>query len=232
MERTLPAPTDARREVLEAAAVCFMEQGFHATSIDVVARRLKATKGRVYHYYQSKVDLFFDVHRLGMTMLFDAVESAATRERGDALQVLAAMMRAHALALLEHHAFESVVVQGVQLHRFGALNPRQRTELDALVESRDRFENIFKVQVIAARKAGLIEDLDLSIAVKTLLGGLQWSLIWYRPEIDDSLTTRRRLANAMVDTLLLGLVRRGPDKALPVSTAPVSPLPVARPRRV
>ncbi|WP_258397040.1 helix-turn-helix domain-containing protein [Paraburkholderia unamae] len=29
------------------AAECFMEQGFHATSIDDVARRLGATKGRV-----------------------------------------------------------------------------------------------------------------------------------------------------------------------------------------
>ena len=65
--------TQARREILEAAAACFMEQGFHATSIDVVARRMGATKGRVYHHYQSKVDLFFDVHRLGMALLFVAL---------------------------------------------------------------------------------------------------------------------------------------------------------------
>ena len=32
--------TPGRREILEAAAECFMEQGFHATSIDVVARRM------------------------------------------------------------------------------------------------------------------------------------------------------------------------------------------------
>lgn len=197
----------ARWEILEAAAECFMEQGFHATSIDVVARRMGATKGRVYHHYQSKVDLFFDVHRLGMDLLFEAVEPAA-RWEGDALQVLAAMMKAHALALFEHHAFESVVVQGVQLHRFGALTPRQREEIDALIASRDRFEGLFKQQATAAKKAGLLADLDLSIAVKTLLGGLQWSLIWYRPRIDDSEATRRRLAQAMVDTLLLGLAHR------------------------
>ncbi len=40
--------TPARREILEAAAACFMEQGFHATSIGVVPGRLGATKGRVY----------------------------------------------------------------------------------------------------------------------------------------------------------------------------------------
>lgn len=199
--------TAARREILEAAAACFMEQGFHATSIDVVARRMGATKGRVYHHYPSKVDLFFDVHRLGMALLFEAIEPAR-QAPGDALQVLAAMMQAHALAMFEHHAFESVVVQGVQLHRFGALTPRQRRELDELIATRDRFEALFRQQAAQARKAGLLGDFDVSIAVKTLLGGLQWSLIWYRPEIDDSLATRQRLAQAMVQTLLLGLAAR------------------------
>lgn len=199
--------TPARREILGAAAECFMEQGFHATSIDVVARRMGATKGRVYHHYQSKVDLFFDVHRLGMSLIFEAVERAR-KTPGDALQVLAAMMRAHALAMFEHHAFESVVVQGVQLHRFGALTPRQRDDLDELIASRDRFEQLFKDQAIAASDAGLLEVLDISVAVKTLLGGLQWSLIWYRPEIDDSAATRERLADTMVKTLVLGLSTR------------------------
>ncbi|HEY8360564.1 MAG TPA: TetR/AcrR family transcriptional regulator [Ramlibacter sp.] len=203
--------TPAKAEILQAAAECFMEQGFHATSIDVVARRMGATKGRVYHHYQSKVDLFFDVHRLGMNLLFEAVEPAA-RAGGDPLQVLAAMMRAHALALFEHHAFESVVVQGVQLHRFGALTPRQRAELDALIASRDRFEGLFKRQAAAAHAAGLLADLDISIAVKTILGGLQWSLIWYRPRADDSEETREQLARAMVDTLVAGLARRQPGK--------------------
>lgn len=203
--------TPARREILAAAAECFMEQGFHATSIDVVARRMGATKGRVYHHYQSKVDLFFDVHRLGMSFIFAAVEQAR-QIRGDALEVLAAMMRAHAMAMFEHHAFESVVVQGVQLHRFGALTPRQRHDLDELIASRDRFEQLFRNQAMAAREAGLLEAIDISVAVKTLLGGLQWSLIWYRPEIDDSAATRQRLADSMVNTLVLGLSRRQPGQ--------------------
>lgn len=206
-------PTPARREVLQAAAECFMEQGFHATSIDVVARRMGATKGRVYHHYQSKIDLFFDVHRLGMDLLFQAVEPAR-HAAGDPLQVLAAMMKAHALALFEHHAFESVVVQGVQLHRFGALTPRQRQELDELIASRDRFEALFRQQATTARDAGLFGELDIPVAVRILLGGLQWSLIWYRPEHGDSLATRERLADAMVRTLVLGLATRSsPSRA-------------------
>ena len=206
--------TPARREILEAAAHCFMEQGFHATSIDVVARRMGATKGRVYHHYQSKIDLFFDVHRLGMHLLFEAVEPARAGP-GDAAQVLARMMTAHALALFEHHAFESVVVQGVHLHRFGATTPGQRKVLDELIASRDRFEQLFRQQLVLGQQQGLLAEVKASIAVKTLLGALQWSLVWYRPERGDSLAQRQQLAQAMVQTLVEGLRTRVPPSSAP-----------------
>jgi AcrR family transcriptional regulator len=199
--------SDSKREILDAAAQCFMEQGFHATSIDVVARRMGSTKGRVYHHYQSKVDLFFDVHRLGMELLFNSVDRAM-RSTGDPLKVLVSMMKAHALALFEHHTYESVVVQGVQLHRFGALTERQRSELQDLIASRDSFEKLFKDQASLAKKAGLLGELDVSIAVKVMLGGLQWSLIWYRPELDSEQASREQLAEKMVETILFGLATR------------------------
>jgi len=199
--------TERKQEILATAAECFMEQGFHATSIDDVARRLGSTKGRIYHHYASKTDLFFDVHREGMARLFAAVEPARLA-RGTGLEVLTAMLRAHALALFENHTFESVVVQGVQLHRFGATTPAQRQILDELIASRDRFEALFKDQAARAKADGSLSDLDVSIAVKTMLGALQWSLIWYRPEADKGPRARQILADKMVRTLVDGLQAR------------------------
>lgn len=195
---------DGRQAILDAAALCFMEQGYHATSIDDVARRLRATKGRVYHYYPAKIDLFFDVHREGMRRLFDAVEPAMAGP-GDGLNTLHAMLRAHAEAMLEHHVYESAVVQGVQMHRFGATTPGQRRELDELIASRDRFEGLFKTQVEQAKADGTLVSLDTSVTVKTLLGALQWSVVWYRPERTDDAADRAALADAMVETLVQGL---------------------------
>lgn len=194
------------------AAECFMEQGFHATSIDDVARRLGATKGRIYHHYPSKIELFFDVHRAGMELLFSAVEPASQVD-GDGITVLAAMLEAHAMAVLEHHTFESVVAQGVQMHRFGATTPAQREILDELIGSRDRFEAMFKKAATTARKDGTLANVDISIAVKTLLGGIQWSLIWYRPQSDTGPKSRRHLAEQMVKTLVDGVRARGNTQA-------------------
>jgi AcrR family transcriptional regulator len=199
--------TPSKQEILSRAAECFMEQGFHATSIDDVARRLGSTKGRIYHHYASKIDLFFDVHREGMRLLFAAVEPSRDTA-GDGVTVLTAMLLAHARALFDNHAFESVVAQGVQLHRFGATTPGQRQILDELIESRDRFEGMFKDQAAEAVADGTLADLDISIAVKTMLGGLQWSLIWYRPEADARPDSREYLAGQMVRTLVEGLKAR------------------------
>lgn len=197
------------------AAECFMEQGFHATSIDDVARRLGATKGRIYHHYPSKIELFFDVHRAGMELLFSAVEPASQIE-GDGITVLTAMLYAHAMAVLEHHTYESVVAQGVQMHRFGATTPAQREILDELIGSRDRFEAMFKKAATVARKDGTLANVDVSIAVKTLLGGIQWSLIWYRPEADAGPKSRRVLAEQMVKTLVEGVRARGDGESATV----------------
>ena len=58
--------TASREEILRAAAEIFMEYGYAATSIDAVAERLGATKGRIYHHYPSKADLFFEVQIAAM----------------------------------------------------------------------------------------------------------------------------------------------------------------------
>jgi AcrR family transcriptional regulator len=60
-------------DILSAAATASSERGYAATSIDDVARRLGATKGRVYHHFSSKGDLFAQVFKTGMDMNFEAI---------------------------------------------------------------------------------------------------------------------------------------------------------------
>jgi len=195
-------------EIIESAANCFMEQGYHATSIDDVARRLGSTKGQIYHYYRSKTDLFFDVHRVGMGYLFEALEPAL-QAPGNGADRLRTMLLAHANAMLKYHTYENVVAQGVQVHRFGKTTPDQRQTIEELIHDRDRFEAHFKVQVEAGIKDGSLNASDPSIAVKVLLGGLQWSIFWYRPREGDTDDSRDKLAHAMVEPLLNGLMIRG-----------------------
>ena len=199
--------TLSKQQILDTAAEVFMQQGYHATSMDDIARRMGSTKGRLYHHYISKIDLFFAVHREGMKLLFDAVVPASETS-GTGIDVLEAMLKAHAMAVLEHHTYESVVAQGVHMHRFGATTPDERHTLDELIKSRDDFEALFKKQLNAAKLDKTLGKIDVSISVKTLLGGIQWSLIWYRPEKDLTAKSRTILADKMVRTLIDGVKAR------------------------
>jgi len=65
--RTGLAPAlPGQREILDAAALAFTQNGFAATSMDEIAERLGATKGRLYHYYAAKADIFRDIVRAGL----------------------------------------------------------------------------------------------------------------------------------------------------------------------
>lgn len=50
-----------RRDLLDAAAMVFARQGYHATSVDEVAETAGYTKGAVYSNFRSKEELFLEL---------------------------------------------------------------------------------------------------------------------------------------------------------------------------
>jgi AcrR family transcriptional regulator len=110
-----------------------MERGYSATSIDDVARRLGATKGRIYHHYSSKSDLFADVFRFGMEMNYRAIEPL--RRSGErAVERWRKMALIHVVQMISTRQFQRVVWEGVEMQLRGATTPEQRTAFAELIE--------------------------------------------------------------------------------------------------
>ncbi|MDX5361825.1 MAG: TetR/AcrR family transcriptional regulator [Alphaproteobacteria bacterium] len=197
---------DGRAAVLEAAARAFMQDGYAATSIDDVAGLLGATKGRVYYYYRSKADLFFDVHRESMRQNMEGAGRIAL-EDAPALDRLERMVRAHALLMMTHLPFQRVSVLGVEMHLAGSTTPRQRKTLNEIVDLRDAYERRF-VDVISQGIAdGAIRPLDVKMVVRGLLGALNWITVWYRPRAGETDANRERMADELTTYLINGLRR-------------------------
>ena len=187
------SPSPAAVAVMDAAARCFAERGYGTTSIDDVARRLGATKGRVYHHFASKTDLFFHVYRRGMALNFAAIAP----HRGD----LRAMCLAHAEIIMREQPYQRVLMEGVFLHRHGELSVRQNEALRELIDLRDDYEAAFR-EAIEAETGH-----DASIAVKSLLAVLNSTVFWYR-ERDSG--ERSQLAEELTATAMAGLQALGP----------------------
>ena len=208
-----PAAERNRWEVLRAAARAFMQHGYAATSIDTVADVLGATKGRVYYYYRSKADLFFELHRVAREMNLDAIRPVATGP-GTAAERLERMILAHVRLVMDELPLQCVSVQGVQMHLAGATTAAQRKVLDRLIAARDEYERHFIDVMVEGVATGEFRDCDPRILVKPLLGALNWMTIWYRPRPEDDDAHRERIAREHATFLLRGVLA-GPEGPAP-----------------
>ena len=194
----------ARADILAAAATCFMERGYTETSIDDVARSLGATKGRIYHHFRSKADLFAEVFRTGMDMNFAAIAPYRTAAAPPAVQ-WKRMAFAHVIQMITTRPFQRAVWMGVEMHLRGATTPEQRTALTELVQYRSDYGYIFREVVLKAREQGDFRFGDPSIANQLMFMTLNSPIFWYAPRVGETRADIENLAQQVVTCAWRGL---------------------------
>jgi AcrR family transcriptional regulator len=205
-----PASNESREEILRAAAELFMEFGYAATSIDAVAEKLGATKGRIYHHYASKADLFFDVQVAAMTRLSEEVEPIA-RSRGSAIARLSAMALRHTQIILTELPMQKVAVQGLERHLLGASAATKR--LRSVVKMRDDYEALFAEVIDEGMREGVFVDLPVKLATKPFFGALNWATVWFSQRRLQSAEAIDDIAHALAAFALRGLLKVSPHEA-------------------
>ena len=201
------AMSDTQRTILDAAAACFAETGFEATSIDTIAERVGSTKGLIYYSYKSKSDLFFAVSSYALEITIEFVAGFASEKLPPAERI-ANMARAHLLLMMRRLPYHFVAKYGVEEHVARALTPPQRQKLRGIIKLRDDYEKLFLGVIAEGVQTGAFTDIDASIAAKTLLGGLNGVSTWYRPLPDETEADRRRIIESVINLLISGLLRR------------------------
>lgn len=202
---------ESRDEILRAAAELFMEYGYTATSIDAVAERLGATKGRIYHHYRSKADLFFDVQVAAMTRLLSEVEPIA-RGPGGPVDRLAAMALRHIQIILRELPMQKVAVQGLERHLLGASSAAKR--LRSVVKMRDDYERLFTEVIDEGIREGLFIDLPPKLASKPFFGALNWATVWFSQRRLQSAEAVDEIAHMLAAFALRGLLKQPHHDAL------------------
>lgn len=199
---------DSRFDILKAAAQCFMERGYSAASIDEVARSLGATKGRIYHHFPSKAELFAAVFRTGMDMNYAAIEPFLVME-GTAVERWCAMARVHVVQMIRTRAFQQAVWMGVDMHLRGATTPEQRSVLSQLLDYRERYGVPFRECLTKARESGDFTFKDLSVANQLMFMTLNSPLFWYKPRAGETAHDIEKLAEQVVIFAYRGLGGKG-----------------------
>jgi AcrR family transcriptional regulator len=202
----------SRADILAAAARCFMDRGYAQTSIDDVARSLGATKGRIYHHFPSKGELFAEVFRAGMDMNFAAVRPLSDLP-GPALPRWRRMAMVHVLQMMVTKPFQRAVWIGVEMHLAGATTPEQRTVFNELLDYRTQYGNLFRATLLQGRDEGTFRFDDLSVTNQLMFMALNSPIFWYSPRTGETRAQTETLAARVVDYAQGGLVFEGEQAA-------------------
>ena len=166
---------ESRQEILRVAARLFQQRGYHATSMNDVAAALKLSKGGLYHHFQSKDEILFELmsHALDITeqRVLDPVRSIPDPE-----ERLRALIRLHVDVVLSVRDREITVL----LHENHPLPPSLRRQINARKKGYIRFLEQLIAEVQQA--GGAIRGVSARAATFALLGMINWLYQWYKQE--------------------------------------------------
>jgi len=173
------APTAAeepnrRADIVRAAGRLFHEKGYSATTIRDIANAVGMRSGSPFYHFKTKHDMLRAVVLEGIGALNDAVAQAAAGD-GAPRATFEAMLHAHLGQLLGADGRDFAATL---LHESRHLDPAVLAEVVAL---KDRYEAMWQKALKDLKRAGLIAD-DSRLARLFLLGALNWTVQWYRPD--------------------------------------------------
>jgi AcrR family transcriptional regulator len=172
---TRESPIDSRQEILRTAARLFQERGYDATSMNDVAAALKLSKGGLYHHFQSKDEILFNLMNHAMditqTRVIDGVKSIADPE-----ERLRMLIRRHIEVVMSVRDREITVM----LHENHPLPPAMRRRINA--RKKDYVHFVENLIAEVQRERSSRGSVTPRAAAFALLGMINWIYQWYRPE--------------------------------------------------
>jgi len=161
-----------RDDILDAAAQIFSQKGYHAASMQDIAQAVNLQKASLYHHISSKQEILLALLDRALDILIEHLEKVISQPL-PADEKLRQAMRSYLQYILEHRDLASVLLLE---HR--SLEPQLQYRH---IPRRDRFEALWRDIIQEGLEQGLFSCTDSGLASRSLLGVLNWTITWYRP---------------------------------------------------
>lgn len=161
-----------RDDILDAAAQVFREKGFHGASMSDIAAAVNVQKASLYHHVSSKQEILLELLERALNILSARISAVASQgEPAD--QKLRQMIRVYLQLLAENADLSSVL-----LFEHRSLDKKARSRH---VPQRDQFEALWRDVLNEGVREDRFDCADANMAVRALMGMMNWTLTWYRP---------------------------------------------------
>jgi AcrR family transcriptional regulator len=188
-------PETRLQEVLESAANIFFAKGFHATSIEDVARDVGMLKGSLYYYIKSKDDLLFQLLMAGIED-GDAYIAKQIDPNGEPVAQLERAIRAQIDYIIQNR-----VPFGLFLHEFDSLSGKRQHKLISVMS---RYNSRFVELVRRGQETGKLIEGAPWLIVNGILGMCNWLYRWYDT---DQISDPEQVKQVFLRMILQGIRR-------------------------
>jgi AcrR family transcriptional regulator len=181
----------ARVAILRAAGRIFRDRGYAETAMRDIAAGADLSVANLYLHFAGKDEILYFCQDRSLDLMLAALGSGPKGSTATAR--LHHVLSAHAGALLDE-------VEGAVAHvATDALpDPLRRR----IVAKRDRYEHGLRAIVAGGMKSGEFERGDVRIITRAMLGALNWTAVWFRP---DGEHTAAAVSRTIADYLVRGL---------------------------
>jgi AcrR family transcriptional regulator len=166
---------EPRQEILRTAARLFQEKGYDATSMNDVAAALRLSKGGLYHHFESKDEILFNIMSHALDITEGRVINVA-RKIADPEERLRALIRLHVEVVLSEEDREITVM----LHENHPLPPGLRRKING--RKKDYVHFVENLIADVQRLHGSTSKVTPRAAAFALLGMINWIYQWYKPD--------------------------------------------------
>lgn len=183
-----------RREILAAASEVFRRSGFHGAGMREIAARLGVAVGKLYYWFRSKDEILAFCQRACLeALLRNARSVGAPGLPADARLWL--LLVGHLRCL--HEEFPGSLAH-LEVESLPA------AERGPVLRLRRQYEEAVRTLVREGIGTGRFVAVNEKVAAFGLLGAVNWSVKWFRP---DGALPLRVVAPALADQLVRGLLR-------------------------
>jgi AcrR family transcriptional regulator len=176
MARPKSSQHDLKRdEILDVAAQCFAERSYPSASMNDIAAACGTSKARLYHYYESKEAILFDLldrYTQRLLAMIGQAEATAHRRNLDDRAALHELVRGF-MEEYEHSATRHVAL----LNDTKFLGPAQRELI------LDRQRDVVSAVTRFLRRAypDRVDEKNQTPVAMMLFGMINWTFTWLRP---------------------------------------------------
>lgn len=183
-----------RLEILRGAAAAFRRRGFDGAGMREIGASLGMTQGNLYYYFKNKQEILYFCQDYSLRSL---LRRARVIER-----LPLSADRKLFLLIVEHMRLTLDELGASAAHiDFAALEDDRYREV---VRKRDRYERALRRILRDGADAGIFAPCDEKLIAFAILGAMNWTIRWFRPEgprpIED---VAREFARFLVRGLLI-----------------------------